>query len=348
MVKSGMKKKSEEIRRDIKSGFDDDAIMTKHGISQEELKAVYRQIVEDRYRIREEGPTAPAGTGAPTTGPERGIVPKLDQKALLFGKFGALGGAVGSVISEVFNSPARSFIDVIINITAFMGLIGACLAVSLFVAQDYYQRKPRFMAQWYRGILPGLIAGVPSGLIAQLLYAFIGPTELLRIICWSIAGALLALFMAKKIPNLDIKKAAVGGAVGGAAGGLVFIIVAVMASEVLARMLGGAAIGFCIGVMIVVTETYTRSRYLEVLWSDGRLTTLSLGARPITVGSSAACDVVHPSLPEVMAKLWCDGDEVKYEDHSSRQVIELAEGEKVDLGDISISQRRGQALRAWR
>jgi len=264
----------------------------------------------------------------------------LDAKALMFGKLGAIGGVIGAMVAELFHTgPSRGVIEAIFSTGLWAGVLGAGIASAVMISQDRYLKKEVWRTTWWKGLVPGLISGAAGGGLAQAMYSGIGPTEILRIFCWGVFGGLLGAFLSKKIPNLDLKKASAGGFAGGAVGGLSFIIVSALLAEFLGRISGGAIIGFFIGLAIAVTEAITREAWLEVAWSENEIGTISLGSRPILIGSGKDSDIYVRDLVETAAKIWIENGQVKIEDSVRNQVQNLAPGYMLKFGGIKATVR---------
>jgi hypothetical protein len=180
------------------------------------------------------------------------------KKALQFGISGAVGGFAGNLITEPFMqrlNDSQSVFDSVLSTSRWFGLVGGGIATAIMLGYYYYIKgKPQIKQSLKNGGLFGLIAGAISGAIAQGIYAGIGPNELLRVICWGIAGSLLGLGLAQRIPNLGALRGMGGGGVGGLLGGCLFILFAYTLSGTVGRSVGCAAIGFWIGIMLVVAE----------------------------------------------------------------------------------------------
>lgn len=207
------------------------------------------------------------------------------SKALQFGGWGALGGAVGSLLGELMaNKPSTSFLVTILETGIWFGLIGGAIAIFLLIGySSYLKRGWRIGESTKKGILPGILAGFLAGAIAQLAF-LTGPTEFLRVICWGLAGGLLGFGLSFRIPNLGKIRGLSGGGIGGIIGGILFIVISILLGEVMGRLLGISAIGFFIGLMIILVEAAFRQAWLIVQWSANEQKTLSLGSEPILLG----------------------------------------------------------------
>ena len=176
------------------------------------------------------------------------------SQALQFGGWGALGGAIGSLLAELISwDNSTSFVEIVISVGIWFGVIGGLISIFLLMGySSYLKRGWRIGESIKKGILPGVLAGFIAGAIAQSTYTIIGPTELLRVICWGIAGGLLGLGLSFRIPNLGKIRGLGGGGIGGIIGGILFIFISLFLGEVIGRLLGISAIGFLIGLMIIL------------------------------------------------------------------------------------------------
>ena len=162
------------------------------------------------------------------------------KKALQFGISGAVGGFVGNLITEPFMqrlTGSASFPDSVLSTARWFGLVGGGIATAIMFGYYYYIKgKPQIKQALKNGGLFGFIAGAISGAIAEAIYSGIGEgnNELLRVICWGIAGSLLGFGLAQRIPNLGSLRGIGGGGVGGVLGGCLFILYAYNLSGTLA------------------------------------------------------------------------------------------------------------------
>lgn len=277
------------------------------------------------------------------------IIQQNYQKALQFGGWGALGGAVGSLLAEfVGRGESTSLIALVISVGIWFAIIGGTIAIALLMGySSYLKRGWRIGEAIKKGILPGLIAGFIAGAIAQFTYTSIGPTEVLRVICWGIAGGLLGFGLSFRIANLGKIRGFSGGGIGGIIGGILFIFISFVLGEVMGRLLGLSAIGFFIGVMIIIVEAAFRKAWLVVKWSANEEKTISLGSDPILLGYS---DQSHIYLRQdqgyapVTAKIYVDKNKIflqydpEYGEKKGMKKLthELDHGDKRKLGSVSL------------
>jgi Ca-activated chloride channel family protein len=278
------------------------------------------------------------------------------SQALQFGGWGALGGAIGSLLAELISwDNSTSFVEIVISVGIWFGVIGGLISIFLLMGySSYLKRGWRIGESTKKGILPGLLAGFIAGAIAQSTYTIIGPTELLRVICWGIAGGLLGLGLSFRIPNLGKIRGLSGGGIGGIIGGILFIFISFVLGEVMGRLLGISAIGFFIGVMIILVEAAFRQAWLVVKWSANEQKTLSLGSDPILLGCA---DKAHIYLRQdqgyapITAKVYVDKNKIfmQYESEYGEKkgmkklTHELENGDKRKLGSVSLEVKTAKS-----
>ena len=275
------------------------------------------------------------------------------SQALQFGGWGALGGAIGSLLAELISCDnSTSFVEIVISVGIWFGVIGGLISIFLLMGySSYLKRGWRIGESTKKGILPGVLAGFIAGAIAQSTYTIIGPTELLRVICWGIAGGLLGLGLSFRIPNLGKIRGLGGGGIGGIIGGILFIFISFLLGEVIGRLLGISAIGFLIGLMIILVEAAFREAWLVVKWSANEQKTLSLGSEPILLGCA---DNAHIYLRQdqgytpITAKVYLDKNQIFMQYNSDygekkgmkKLIHKLQNGDKRKLGSVSLEVKR--------
>lgn len=266
-------------------------------------------------------------------------------KAIQFAIWGAVGGAIGSLLSEPISAMTEqsgfgSLTESVIWVGIWFGIIGAAIAVTLLIASSQYLKRGLQVKQALKGgIWVGFLAGAIAGGIAQYTYRSVGPTEFLRVICWGIAGGLLGLGLSFRIPNLGQIRGMGGGFAGGLLGGVLFILLAVLSggSETTARLSGTAAIGFCIGLAIAIIEAAFREAWLEIRYNPRESRTVSLGAQPVTIGSDAnLCTVYVRNAPPVALRYQLTQGQIICEDVPSGTTRSLQPGEQQVVGTVTI------------
>lgn len=281
------------------------------------------------------------------------------QQALQFGAWGAFGGSIGSLLSELVMSgwdrnASASFIVIAIAVGIWFGIIGASICVTLLVGYSCYLKRGFRVRQSIKaGIIPGFIAGFIAGAIAQGIYTTIGANEVLRVICWGIAGGLLGFQLSFHIPNLCRWRGLAGGTIGGVIGGCLFILFTFLTGAITGRLLGLAAIGFFIGLTIILIEAVFREAWLIVHWTPIEQTKISLGDRPVILGSSDEAHIYlrkEQGYPPITAKIYREGQKIIMQFDPEMQQLkamkilrhELVNGERRKLGGVLIEVKTAQ------
>jgi hypothetical protein len=266
------------------------------------------------------------------------------KKALQFGVSGAVGGFVGNLITEPFMqrlNNSESVFDSVFSTARWFGLVGAGIATAIMFGYYYYIKgKPQIKQALKNGGLFGLIAGAVSGAIAEVIFSGIGDgeNELLRVICWGIAGSLLGLGLSKRIPNLGMLRGAGGGGVGGVLGGCLFILFAYTLSGTAGRLAGCGAIGFWIGIMLVVAETLFNKAWLVISDDTGVNRTLTIGAEPVTFGSDDNLSIICiPNVSPLAMRFQLEAGQIVCENFDSGAVTYLRSGDQKRLGNCTIT-----------
>ncbi len=266
------------------------------------------------------------------------------KKALQFGISGAVGGFAGNLITEPFMqrlTGSASFFDSVLSTARWFGLVGGGIATAIMFGYYYYIKgKPQIKQALKNGGLFGLIAGAISGAIAEAIYSGIGEgdNELLRVICWGIAGSLLGLGLAQRIPNLGALRGMGGGGVGGVLGGCLFILFGYNLSDTAGRLAGCAAIGFWIGIMLVVAETLFNKAWLVISYDTGANRTLTLGSEPITFGSDENLSIICiPNVSPLAMRFQLEAGQIVCENVDSGAVSYLRSGDQKKIGNCTIT-----------
>ncbi|MEG4916952.1 hypothetical protein [Microcoleus sp. B7-D4] len=271
------------------------------------------------------------------------------KKALQFGISGAVGGFVGNLITEPFMQRLpgsesffdSAFFDSVLSTARWFGLVGGGIATAIMFGYYFYIKgKPQIKQALKNGGLFGLIAGAISGAIAEGIYSGIGDgnNELLRVICWGIAGSLLGLGLAQRIPNLGALRGMGGGGVGGVLGGCLFILFAYNLSGTAGRLAGCAAIGFWIGIMLVVAETLFNKAWLVISYDTGANRTLTLGSEPITFGSDENLSIICiPNVSPLAMRFELEAGQIVCENVDSGAVSYLRSGDQKKIGNCTIT-----------
>ena len=272
------------------------------------------------------------------------------RKALVFAVCGALGGAAASLLAEVIvgeSEQIRTQLHRIISSGSWFGIIGACIGPAILAGYAFYMKHGFRIVELLTGALVGLVAGAAAGGIAQYLFEALGADQVVRVICWAIAGGLLGLGLSFRIPNLVHWHGLAGGAVGGAIGGIVFILLThgVEAEQALARLSGIAMIGFFIGLMVVLVEAAFREAWLEVRYGPKETRTISLGVEPVSIGGDAkVCTVYARSTPAVAFRYKLDQGRITCEDVAKGQTTSVQPGTTHTIGNLTVTVQAAGAV----
>ena len=194
----------------------------------------------------------------------------------------------------------------------------------------------------------GLFTGAASGTAGQsVFYALAGDPiadAIARVLAWGLLGAGLGLGCSVFVPNLDRRKAALAGTAGGVAAAIVFLTIVPMLGDTLGRVLAAAILGAALALAIVLVEVVARSAWLVVHWSERERSTLSLGPRPILVGSSPEAHVLLPDddhSPPLAARIVMTDGVIRCEDVPSGTTRALRAGEVLRFGAVRVEVRTG-------
>ena len=181
-------------------------------------------------------------------------------------------------------------------ISGWTGILAIGIALALIIGQNFYLRRRLLTAsEAGKGFLGSLIAGLLAGFAGQLLFAPVSSFPILvtvsRVLGWTILGTLLGAGMSLFVPNLKMSRALQGGSIGGAMGAIGFLSVSQAFGDIAGRLLGAAIIGFFIGLMIALLEQLSREAWLVIHWNTKEQTKISLGTRPIFLGTSAEAQI---------------------------------------------------------
>jgi Ca-activated chloride channel homolog len=242
----------------------------------------------------------------------------------------------------------------IVVIAIWTGMLALGVTIALIAGQNFYlRRRILTLAQTGKGLFGGSLAGIIAGAIGQLVFTPVASIPMLlvvaRVVGWTLLGSSIGGGISLGfVPNLSPKRGMQGGAIGGAMGAMGFLVTSSLFGDLTGRLLGAVSIGFCIGLMVALIEELTRSAWLVVHWNDRETTPISLGDRPVILGSSAATAHVYLSpsqgyYPET-AKVVKSGAEISIEydpqyatDKGMKQrIFRLHDGDTRRFGEIQI------------
>ncbi|MDR0665619.1 MAG: FHA domain-containing protein [Helicobacteraceae bacterium] len=273
---------------------------------------------------------------------------RITKKTAFYAGGGAIGGALGEIISELFafNEATDSFIECLVHTAIWMGVIGFGVSISLLVALGIYLRKTPNWQSLVKAALIGAGAGAVAGGLAQFIYSFalaeIGKFGLLprviQALCWGLAGLGLGLGVSLFTPNYSALKAILAGFAGGAIGGAIFLLSGAFLPETISRIAGIAILGATIGLTISAVEEILREAWLTIIWGKNETSSVSLGQKPVTLGSSSEADIRLPrkKYPPVTAVISVENGKVILDNRLSNQRVALPNGSKISMGTIGV------------
>lgn len=262
-----------------------------------------------------------------------------------FGTAGAVGALIGGLISDIFiYKSSGTFLSALIHISIWTAIISLSIALGLIAAQNIYFKKAPFSISMIKAGLRGILSGAFAGGMAQILFWFTADiSELIeissRIFCWGIFGMGSGWGISLFVPNYPRRSAMIAGFLGGAIGGFFFRFTYSLFPENVSRLIGVAVLGLFIGLMISYIEEIVREAWLTIAWSDKEKTVISLGSKPITLGSSSEADVYLPkemNYPPVTAIIKLENSRITIENKINNQITELRNGSKLSLGSIEV------------
>ncbi|NEQ41600.1 MAG: VWA domain-containing protein [Okeania sp. SIO3I5] len=238
--------------------------------------------------------------------------------------------------------------SLIIATSLWTALLAIFTFILLTTGQKWYLGTSLNFFQGTAGVAGSLAAGLVAGGIGEFFYGGMADISLLSItgrsIAWGILGALLAFGMAFFIPNLQGKRALVGGAVGGVLGAIAFLFIATTFGDLAGRLIGAAILGFCIGIMIVITEVLFRKAWLEISYGPKEIKTVNLGKEIVTVGSNPElCIVYVPETPSVALKFQLAQGNIFCENVETGNKQSVQPGYQIDVGRAKVTVCGAQA-----
>ena len=116
------------------------------------------------------------------------------------------------------------------------------------------------------------------------------------------------------IPNLGRRRGFLAGAVGGLVGGLGFLLVTWAVGDRVGRFVGGASVGACVGACVGLVEVMFRRAWLDVVYAPGEVRTITLGPKPVSIGSDRRCNVYVRGVAQVAFRYRLTGGMIRCED----------------------------------
>jgi len=336
------KTRNADERRRVKAALADQ-VHTKTGIDKPHCLDALDLLEAVMFKQERQTSPSPAQSGNKVSA-QAGKAKSISIKTIIFGIAGALGGAAGELVSEIFkvNEGSSTFMGNVFNVAVWAAFIGLGISVGLLAAQSIYLKKKPVLASLIKTAIIGILLGAVAGGIAQVAFAFTYNISVMveiisRTICWGIMGWGVGWGVSTFVPNFPKKRAMAAGFLGGLIGGAIFRATFAMPfiTGVMGRVAGIIALGFFIGLTISYIEEALREAWLTVIWGKNETKNITLGQRPIAFGSSREADIFLSNEAPVKATVQIENAKVVMYDKTNNQRRELQNGSQVNLGKVS-------------
>jgi hypothetical protein len=292
-------------------------------------------------------PRAGPGASVPGGGIPGGLIKSLSRKTLAFGVAGGIGGIAGELLSEpvrlMLEKSPPSFMGNVLDVAIWAALISLGVSIGLLMAQNIYLKKKPPSASFVRTVVLGILSGTLAGALAQVLFSFTQNistlTEIIsRIICWGLMACGVGLGVSLFVPNYPRRRAMLAGLLGGVIGGAIFRATFGLLPVVAGRIFGTAVLGVFIGLTISIVEEILREAWITVDWGRNETTSVSLGAKPVVLGSSPEADIYLPrnKFPPAAAIIKIENSKVIIDNKLTGQYTEAADGGEIYLGTVKL------------
>jgi Ca-activated chloride channel family protein len=250
--------------------------------------------------------------------------------------------AIFVVVESSPTGGQHGLVYALLRIGSWTALLALGIGLALIISQNHYLQRHVLTFRQGAAAVPGSVAaGLMAGAAGQLLFAGTAGAFALqvsgRVVAWTILGALVGRGMALFVPNLNPRRALIGGSLGGAVGGIGFLWAAGALGDVAGRLAGAAILGFLIGLMVAVVEATFREAWLEINYGRKEIRTVSLGPEPVSIGSDPnACTIYTPSAPPVAVRYKLERGRVVCEDVLSGHTITVPPGAHKAVGNLTV------------
>lgn len=237
-------------------------------------------------------------------------------------------------------------------------LVACALALALVVGQNVYMHRPPLSGrEGPTAALGGLFAGLVGGAVGQLLYEVATASAgsagsgalagllvpLGRVVGWTLLGSLVGLGLAWFVPNLDRRRAALGGAAGGLIGAVAFLVFS-WVSGMLGALAGAAILGAAIGTMLAWVEAAFRQAWLEV-HHGSEVIMVTLGAVPVRVGGDGrACQVYARGARPLAFQYTLKDGQVECVDFATERSSIVAVDSEQTVGGVRVIVRASHGM----
>lgn len=239
------------------------------------------------------------------------------------------------------------FEDNVVRAGIWASLIATCAGLLMVLGQNRHLRRRLLSArEVLLLVFGGVLTGSLSGAAGQSLYYALSGYELLvqagRMAAWIVLGLGIALGTTLFVPNLNRRRAAVGGLAGGVVAALLFLWIVPQHGDTTGRLAAAAVLGAFTAVALVLLEAVDRRAWLVVHWSPRERSTLVLGDTPILLGRGRHVHVRLPmdqDAPAVAAQFRLVDHKVVCQDaHTDRSEVK-ADGDVLEFGKVKVQVR---------
>jgi hypothetical protein len=262
-------------------------------------------------------------------------------------------GVQGVQSTAVYDEGDRT--QLLIAIGLWTAALAAGIALMLVGAQKRYLRQAWLsLGEVAKALLAGLAAGLFAGIVVQWFFNLSTSGSawwiaVSRVVAWIVLGGLIGAAMSFFVPNMQRKRAVIGGCIGGFIGALGFALVNLLADSFLGQFLGAGLVGFLgrligagllglfIGVMVALAEIASRRYWLEVAFGEREIRTVTLGTATVAVGGDEKLvGVFVPNAPAKAFGFRVDKNRVFCEDFATGKTIEAPPGEQWTVASAKI------------
>jgi Ca-activated chloride channel family protein len=231
----------------------------------------------------------------------------------------------------------------VLGVAAWSAIISLGVSVALLIAQNIYLKKKIPSKSFIRTMVLGILSGAAAGALAQIIFAFTSfistAAEIIsRVLCWGLMASGVGFGVSLFVPNYPRKRAMLAGLLGGIIGGLIFRATFNLLPETAGRIFGITVLGLFIGFTISVAEEMLREAWITIDWGRNETTSVSLGAKPLVLGSSPEADVYLPRnrFPPEAAVIRIENSKVAVDNKMTGQYAEFTEGGETAMENIRV------------
>lgn len=270
---------------------------------------------------------------------------KTWNKIVIFIVWGGAGAFVGSLLGYPIGNSPQGIIRTFIGVGVWDALIGIGIGLALALSQNRYLRR---INAGYKDIAKSTLrcagAGFAGGIALVACRIFLGSSNFSTTIAWGFEGLMMGYFIAPLIPNLPLKIALIAGGTSGIMGAILMILLSLGlgVQAIISVAIGDSLKGMLLGAMLAFAETLVKEAWLVVHWAPKEESIILLGQQPILIGSSSDCQIyLKKSLgfPPIAATIALIQDQIILEDKTSGSQRYLVNGNKVQMGNLSIEVR---------